>query len=268
MKENVLFEDIALRNLIRIDEQKMEKYDFKVASNIDEIYEALKLVQDVYCQEGYTNAEENSCECRILKHHFLKDTVIFIGKKNQKLVFTVSLFPDSSDGLPMDDIYEEELNRLRLQGRRIGEVGCLATHPDSRDGSQNIPMHGNKIMLRYAMDFLKLDDLVITVHPKHALVYKKSLMFDDITPGKVKAYPKVNNNPAVALRLNLQKAEEKFHYFYKDNLPETNLHDFFFVKNSNILHFPKNHSAIQKGLEKFSDLDISPEIWTEARVKA
>ncbi|WP_022665862.1 N-acyl amino acid synthase FeeM domain-containing protein [Desulfospira joergensenii] len=245
-----------LRKLIHIDERKMDDYKFKIASNMDEFYDALKLVQEVYSQEGYINEEESSRQCRILKHHFFDNTAVFIGKKKQKLVFSMSLFPDSSHGLPMDTIYKEELNCLRRQGRRIGEVGCLATDPEYRDGSQNIPMYGNKIMLKYAMDYLKLDDLVITVHPKHALVYKKTLMFDEIGPGKIKAHPKVNNNPAVALRLNLHEAEAKVHHFYGNNPPETNLHHFFFVKDSDILHFPENDQPTPQSINRLSVADL------------
>ena len=129
-------------------------------------------------------------------------------------------------------IYKKELDHLRSQGRMIGEVGCLATHPEFRDGSQNILMHGNKIMLKYAMEYLKLDDLVITVNPKHALVYKEVLLFEEIGEGEIKAHPKVNGNPAVALRLNLHEVEAKCRHFYQNNPLEKNLHHFLlFSKN-------------------------------------
>lgn len=233
-----------LRQLIKIDEVKMKSYHFKPAGCVEDYFTALKLVQDVYIQEGYVNPAEVACRYRILQNHFLEETAVFIGKKNKEMVFTVSLFPDSIHGLPMDRIYKEDLDHLRIQGRRIGEVGCLATHPEFRDGSQNILMHGNKIMLKYAMEYLHLDDLVITVHPKHALIYKEVLMFEEIGQGEIKAYPKVNNNPAIALRLNLHDVEEKYRHFYQDNSPETNLHHFLFVKQNANLQLPENNKAM------------------------
>lgn len=229
-----------LRQLIKIDELKMKSYHFKPAGCVEDYFTALKLVQDVYIQEGYVNPAESACRYRILQNHFLEETAVFIGKKNKEIVFTVSLFPDSTHGLPMDRIYKKDLEHLRAQGRRIGEVGCLATHPEFRDGSQNILMHGNKIMLKYAMEYLHLDDLVITVHPKHALIYKEVLMFEEIGQGEIKAYPKVNNNPAIALRLNLHDVEEKCRHFYQGNSPETNLYHFLFVKQNANLQLPEN----------------------------
>ncbi len=237
--EKETIKQMGLQQLIKIDELKMAQYQFKLATSAKDYFAALKLVQDVYRKEGYVNANESSCPCRILENHFFEKTAVFIGKKEEKLVFTVSLFPDSPKGLPMDSIYKNELDSMREQGRRIGEVGCLATHPELRDGSQNIPMHGNKIMVKYAIEYLKLDDLVITVHPKHAVVYKEVLMFDEIGKGTIKAHPKVNSNPAVALRLNLNEVEAKFKHFYQHNSHETNLHHFLFVKQSSNLQLPE-----------------------------
>ena len=232
----------ALQHLIKIDESKMAEYCFKLATTTKDYFAALKLVQDVYINEGYVNADDAACPCRILENHFFEQTAVFIGKKNEELVFTVSLFPDSANGLPMDSVYKKEMDALRKQGRAIGEVGCLATHPEFRDGSQNIPMHGNKIMFKYATEYLNLDDLVITVHPKHAVVYKDVLMFDEIGKGQIKAHPKVNANPAVALRLDLHEAEEKCRHFYQNNSLETNLHHFLFVKQSDTLELPEKQT--------------------------
>lgn len=241
----------TLRQSVTIDEKRMSQYNFKPADCIQDYYTALKLVQDVYIEEGYVNAQEISCPCRILKNHLFDKTAVFIGKKNKKLIYTASLFPDSPDRLPMDTIFGKELDLLRAQGRKIGEVGCLATHPDVRDGSQNTLMHGNKILFKYAMDHLQLDDLVITVNPKHAPIYKQLLLFDDLGNGKVKAYPKVNKNPAVALRINLRQVKEVFRQCYGNNTPETNLHHFLFVKKSPLLQLPANNTLVANPFVRF-----------------
>ncbi len=229
------FQKSELRDMIRIDEREAREYMFHRAKNSQDMHDALKLVQDIYIQEGYVDKRTVTGPCRVLKNHLYEDTAVFVGKKNGDIIFTVSLFPDSPWGLPMDAIYEKELGRLRSRGRQIGEVGCLATHPDHRTGTQIIPMYCNKIILNYAMEQIKLDDLVIAVHPKHAPVYKELLLFDDLNPGTVRAYPSVNNNPAVALRLNLRETREKYRQCYQHKPLEANLHHFVFVKNcSNI----------------------------------
>jgi hypothetical protein len=112
-------------------------------------------------------------------------------------------------------------------------------------------MHGNKIMFKYAMENLHLDDLVITVHPKHALIYKKVLMFDELGAGKVKTYSKVNNNPAVALRLNLWEVKEKFKHFYQNNPKETNLHHFVFVNRNDTLQLPEHKQPMDNNFNQY-----------------
>ena len=223
-------------SLIRINDLETRQYNFKQATQSGDFFDALALVQQVYIQEGYVNAETDPGRFRILQHHFHDKTAVFVGKKGMQIAFTVSLFPDSSWKLPMDAIYGEHLDHLRSRGRRIGEVGCLATHPDHRNGSQNILMHGNKIMLRHAMGTLNLDDLLIIVHPRHAPVYKEILLFEDLCPGTVRACPSVNNNPAVALRLNLQTVVERFRQHYQGSRIETDLHHFLFVRDSPNIH--------------------------------
>lgn len=240
-----------LNDMIRIDDLETRDYQFERVNNAHDFFTALKLVQDVYVQQGYVDRKTDPRPCRILKQHHHKDSVVFIGKKFNQITYTVSLFPDSKWDLPMDLIYKKEMDKLRAQGRKIGEVGCLATHPNHRTGSQNILMHGNKIMVRYAMETLELDDLVIVVHPKHALVYTEVLLFEEISSGTVKNYSKVNNNPAVALRLNLQEIEEKFWHYYHKNPIETNLHHFLFVKNSSNMDIPKSP---QSGIEFWNEL--------------
>ena len=232
IENNCRFQPEQLRKSIQINEAETQDYKFELVTNSQDFYESLELVQDVYIREGYVNPSSDKSPCRILKNHHHPATAVFTGKCINTIAFTVSLFPDSGWGLPMDTIYQDELDNLRFQGRRIGEVGCLATHPDHRNGTQNILMHGNKIMFTYAMEILKLDDLVITVHPKHALVYKEVLMFEELCSGTVKSYPTVNHNPAIALRLDLHEAEEKFRHHYQHLPSESNLHHFFFVQEN------------------------------------
>lgn len=249
MTGNKLLKNTATRQLIRIDEQKMSQYHFGFARCDEDYFCALKLVQDAYINEGYVNPDEKFCKYRILENHFYEKTRVFIGKKDEALIFTVSLFPDSPFGLPMDLIYKKELDHMRSLGRKIGEAGCLATHPEFRNGSQNILIYGNKVMLKYAMEYLKLDDLVICVHPKHAQIYKYLMMFDEIGEGKIKVHPKVNGNPAVALRLNLNEAEAKFKHFYQNNPRETNLYNFLFAKQDTPLEFAENNRDLYDNSE-------------------
>ena len=79
-----------------------------------------------------------------------------------------------------DTGFKREVDVLRNQGRRLLEVGCLASHPLYRKGNKHIPMLGNRLIVSYAIKILHVDDLLITVHPKYLKIYEDILLFDKI----------------------------------------------------------------------------------------
>ena len=116
------------------------------------------------------------------------------------VVGTVTLIADSVLGLPMDSLYAGELRPLRASGRRVAEVSALAVAPGT-------PMTALvRLMSRlvlYAEALARVDDLCVTVHPRHARFYER-LGFARM--GTVKPYAAVNGAPAVAFRLDLTSA--------------------------------------------------------------
>ena len=63
------------------------------------------------------------------------------------------------------------------------------------------------------------------VNPKHAEFYKTILLFEDLGPERY--YPRVAA-PAVALRLNLDAAKDKYKDIYSTMNRSCNLYSFFF----------------------------------------
>ena len=222
-----------LRSQIRVEDLDPKEFDFDLARTAEDVLTALKLVHEVYSQEGYTNDDHKGNSYRVLQNHLTDKALVFQGKKGSKTVFSVSIFIDSTFGLPMDTIFKEELNKLRCENRRLVEVGCLATLPTVRNRSQLIPMHGNKLVFSYARDKLGMDDLVVTVHPKHQAIYEDILQFKQL--GKEKPYGLVNGNPAIAMRLDLNTVENVFRKIYKGKPRSKDLHDFFFERESGAL---------------------------------
>jgi hypothetical protein len=115
----------------------------------------------------------------------------------------------------MDEIYFNELNQLRKMGRRIAEVSSLASDSTLFGPGVSLMLNAKKmfivfklfkLLFDYAKEILKIDDLCISIHPKHEITYK-FLLFEDL--GNLKYYPSVNNNPAIAKRLNLDGIENK-----------------------------------------------------------
>ena len=188
-----------LRRKIKIDEKKLKGVSFKIADSIDELSAAFRLVHDAYVKVGYMDPVPSGM--RVTKYNTLPYSTTFVGKEHGAVVLTMSLIPDSEYGLPMDAIYKIEVDALRKKGRKVAEIGSLASHPEFRNSNQNIPMYGNKIVHSYARCYLGIDDLVITISPKHRWFYECILLFEQL--GGEKPYDYVKGSPAIAMRLDM-----------------------------------------------------------------
>ncbi len=111
---------------------------FRPAIDLEDYLNCFRLLHDVYVQAGYIQPSETAL--RIIPHHSNPESKVFLGchgncKSGQTPVYTISLFPDSKKGLPMDEAFHTELDRLRDQGRRLAEVGVLPPIPRSGKGT-------------------------------------------------------------------------------------------------------------------------------------
>lgn len=207
---------------------------FKIATEKWELEQAYNLLHDVYVNMGYCDEHQNRIK---LTHQIMvPKTVTFVGIKHDKVIITLTLYVDSVFGLPMDELYKNKLDILRKKNRSIAEVGSLVSHPDYRNSSKSLPFHINKIMYLYASNYLKIDDLVITVNPKHELIYKHILLFEKI--GKRKKYNMVKGNVAVPLKLDLVKLPKNYDRAYKNFPKEKNLAVFFLKTKTECLILP------------------------------
>lgn len=238
----------ALRRRIKIDETKISdlSLSFKIAETKSELEQAFRLVHDAYAKEGYISPHPS--KMRVSINNATPTATTVIGLYGDRVIMTISLFPDSKLGLPMDSIYAEELATLRTQKRRIGEVGALASDPDFRQWDFNLLFHMHKTMILYGKNYLGLDDFVITVNPKHRSFYTSVLLFEPM--GELKFYQSVNQNPAVLLKLDLIEMEANYRQIYQSSPLDSNLHHFFFVKRSKCIHLPCEGCAINVWTEE------------------
>lgn len=157
-----------------------------------------RLVHAQYVDRGYAECDPSGR--RLLLHHALPTTRMFRVTCAARVVATVSLVPDSVLGLPMDALYAAELRPLRAAGRRLAEVASLAAAPGA--GPAAVAQLMGRLVL-YAERLGRVDDLCVTVHPRHTRFYER-LGFSRL--GSVKQYAAVNGAPAVALRLDVRVA--------------------------------------------------------------
>ena len=207
--------------LLKADVRQNSKFEIKIADKFSEWESSFKLLYEEYLNAGYV-VEPTPSNILFGIHHFLPKTVVFIAKYSDALVSSLTQFFDNHAlGLPADKIYKEELDTLRAEGRVISEIGGLVTRKDFR--WQNLFLCLCQVMYWHS-HFRKIDDLCITVNPKHVRFYKTVFLFEIM--GQEKYYAKVNA-PAVLMRLNLRHSEKKLQTAYNHLEVDCNLYDYF-----------------------------------------
>lgn len=188
---------------------------YRVAVHENEIDVLQKLIIRVYLEKEYLN--ETSFEEFSKINSFLRSSfsVTFGAYIDTIAIGTITVVEDSSEGLPMDSIFKNELQFLRQKGFRLAE-GCqfaidkslLKDHiPKLLSGVTEASMSAQLLSLtiHYAIS-RHIDYICLAVNPKHKIFYE-SIGCERV--GSEKQYPSVNNAPALAYTLDIKSFTEK-----------------------------------------------------------
>ena len=193
---------------------------FSLAQTTDQMVQAYKLVYRNYLRCEYIDAHPSQMRYNVF--NALPDTATFVACLDHTVVTTATIVFDSPLGLPLEAIYQDEVDALRRAGARLSEVTMLADR--RRAGMRTIPsiLHLFKLILHHTLATGKATDIVITVNPSHEAFYSRYLPFDDLGP--LRYYPSVKNAPAVAKRLSLTEVvlgvrSGRFGGFFLENPP-------------------------------------------------
>jgi hypothetical protein len=235
MREKHLSKKNLIRDKIYIDESFLNGMKFKVAETQKELEESYKLVHDCFVKAGYCEPQASNIKLEI--QNALLSTTTFVGKLDDVVKATVTLFQDSSIGLPMDSIYSEELKEFRKSSCKIAQLGHFSSTMDFNFNNFSSLLFIFKLAYNYTQSYFNIDKLLITINPKHYRFYNNILLFKKI--GKIKSYPELNNNPAVALMLDINTAEQKFDKVYKNKPFEKNVYNFIYNYSSPSIYLNK-----------------------------
>jgi hypothetical protein len=173
--------------------------EYSLACDTASLDAAFRLTHDQYVGRGYMAPHASGR--RLSLYHALPTTKVFVARVAGHVVGTISLVEDSPLGLPMEELYADEVNRLREQRRRVSEVSALAMDPGSITHGTIAVLGLIRMAELYAAEVARLDDVCISVNPRHVGFYRKFLGFELIGPRR--SYHRVNGAPAEALRLDL-----------------------------------------------------------------
>ena len=173
------------------EETAVAALDFRLAGTTEDFEGAFRLLHDNYVRIGYMHPHET--RRRIGLFNALPSTKVFVARDGARVVGTVTLVQDSPIGLPMDQIFRDEVSAFRAPGRRLGEASTLTVDPRYRDAGAAILMRLYRMLSVYATVMVRLHDLCMVARAHHARFYRTFFPFREIGPPR--PYPRANGTP-------------------------------------------------------------------------
>lgn len=171
---------------------------YSAATRLDDVVAAWRLVYDTYRASGLV--DPNVHGVHFVPQAIRPASVVGLGRVAGAVRATITAYADGPPGLPLDQVYPDELGRFRAEGRLLVEVGLLADRTSDRARGLDTTLSLMRIGFFHAIH-IGATDLVIGVHPHHARFYERLFGFDRF--GAPSTCPIVNDAPVVGLRLDL-----------------------------------------------------------------
>lgn len=157
------------------------------------------LVKKMYGQRGYDLTDGDAVSL---------ERITIAADVGHSVIGTLTIGLGDSGRLLAEELYPDEVNALRQQGRRLCEFTRLAIDADVR--SKRVIAALFHIAYLYPSKLLGYSDAVIEVNPRHAGFYKRMLGFTEL--GGERTCPRVNA-PAVLLRIDFDYVAEQVRKF-------------------------------------------------------
>lgn len=225
--------------------------EYKIASTIEEVEQAMELVQECYRDSDMID----DCQrFRISKYNALPTTTIFIAKYKGEVIATVSQVLNTGLGLPIDKF--SDISFLKNTGKRISEISSLAIRKDWRSRSKGISIALTFYATKYVDKYIGSDYLVISVRESVRNFYEDLLFFKCIKE-KNKKYDGIKISKSVSMFLELKRIEIDMKSGYQGRKLEKNLYllykEFIWEKQC---YFPEDNSfSISKKIFSKNELD-------------
>ena len=172
-----------------------QQFKIRLANSEGRRESACLLIKKMYNWRGYDTAGLNEDSPNRIT--LMADTAgVSIG--------TLTIGLDSPSGLLVDQLYHDEIDRLRTSGATVCEFTKLAV--DQALQSKQVLAALFQLAYIYAHRIHGATDVVIEVNPRHVVFYKRMLGFEPL--GETRMCPRVHA-PAVLLHLSMAYAKDQ-----------------------------------------------------------
>lgn len=192
----------------------------KLVETREELEEALRLVYRKYNIAGFQ--KKNSSGMRINFHNLLPTSYTLIHRNNSRVEGTLTVVREYQGRLPSSELFAKEIEQVRHSNSLLCELSGLAINTSTFRSSKTTLLSLFKAAFILGFDLLGCTDFCMMINPSHCNFYRNEMQFERIGP--VRYYGKVNDAPAILLKMDLLTCEQLF----LEKKPR--LHDYFFLR--------------------------------------
>ncbi|MDT8363913.1 MAG: long-chain N-acyl amino acid synthase [Nitrosomonas sp.] len=199
----------------------LQTADFSIhlVNSFKQRVKASTLIKRMYAARGYQT--ENTSVFSESSNQYT-----FEARNTEQLLGTLTLTIDSDNGLLADQLYRNEINAFRKEGKTVCEVSKLAFTPNTSSKSIfSALFHVAYLHARFLHD---VEAAFIEINPRHVRFYKNTLGFTQI--GEQRTCPRVDA-PAILLSLDLNHMGDQILQHVDAALPESkerSIYSYFF----------------------------------------
>lgn len=179
------------------------------------------LINRMYAARGYLTTP--------IPRFQMPSRITFTATEHEETIGTITIGFDGEAGLHVDELFSDETDAIRRQGRRICEFTKLAM--DSVVKSKRVLASLFHVAYIFAHRTMAYDDLVIEVNPRHVRYYERMLGFEALGAPR---YNRRVDALAVLMRLKFSHAHDQIDRFGGSPeyaLAERSLYPHFFSVN-------------------------------------
>lgn len=173
----------------------LSRFKIRLASTEGRRSSASYLIKKMYGWRGY----ETSGAIPVTPNQ-----MTLVAGEDARTLGTLTIGFDSEEGLLVDELYRDEIDKLRAGGARLCEFTKLAV--ERNEHARELLAMMFHIAYMYARRLHGCTAVLIEVNPRHVRFYHAMLGFEIIGPER--NCPRVNA-PAVLLKLDLAYCEEQ-----------------------------------------------------------
>jgi hypothetical protein len=176
----------------------------KVASSFREILDGWRLVYQQYLKSALI--EVNPFAVFTYPQYISRNSAVILGKVGNTNVCSISAVLDSKKGLPLDVYFNDELDVLRKENKKLIEIGLLANKSEKASPFYMIELLSS--IARFGV-YSNFHSYVIGVHPRRAEFFKRLFGFNQV--GEAKTYQKLQGADVILLHANGEEFETLAH---------------------------------------------------------